>query len=59
MTRDGGPSGAREASIVIDPDEDKWTGPIWPPCGGVSSKKKRRGGGLREDGWMMDAKPNW
>lgn len=34
MTRHGGPSGVRGASTVIDSDEDKWTEPIWPPCGG-------------------------
>lgn len=39
----GGPSGATEASTLIDPDEDKWTAPIWPPYGGVSSTGK---GGL-------------
>lgn len=46
MTKDGGgPTGAREASSLIDPDEDKWTGPIWPPCGEVSST------GTGEGGW--------
>ncbi len=52
----GGPSGAREASTVIDPDEDKWTGPIWPPCGGESSTGK---GGFGMAGGLMDAQPNW
>ena len=52
----GGPSGARGAYTVIDPDEDKWTGPIWPPCGRVSSTGK---GGFGMAGWMTDTQPNW
>lgn len=50
-----GPSGTREASTVINPDEDKWTGPIRPPCGGVSSTEI---GGPRLAGWMTDTQLN-
>lgn len=44
----GGPSGA---STVIEPDEDKWTGPIWPPVRrGIIYRKRGVVGGWLDDG---------
>lgn len=56
MSRGWGPSGVRKASTPIAPDEDKWTGPIWSPCGRLSSIGK---GGSGMASWMMDVEPNW